>query len=60
MLRRGGVPEQQWYAPRRRKRHQNIDDTADNSALSAEEPRHEVKAENPYKTPVQPADYHQR
>ena len=53
---RSRIPEQQRNAPRCGQRDQYIDDTAENGALPSEEPRHQVKAEDPDKTPVEPAD----
>ena len=59
LLSRSRIPEEQRYAPCRRQCNQDIDDTADNSALTSKKPRHQVKTEYPDKTPVEPADYQQ-
>ena len=61
-LRRRIASEEQRNAPRRRKRHNDIHDTAEDCALSAEHPRNQVKAEYSHKTPVESADdkQHQR
>ena len=59
LLRHSRIPEKQRYAPSRRKGDQDIYDTADHSALTAEKPGDQVKAENADETPVESADYQQ-
>ena len=53
----GAFPEQQWKAPDAGKGNKGIDDPADHSALSAEDPSHYIKLKQTDTAPVQSADY---
>ena len=48
--------EQQSDAPQTGKTYQCVDDAADHTALTAKQPRHQIKLKNAHEAPVQAAD----